>query len=126
MELKPGKSGLALVLSVFVVTATASFAGCASHTSTAVRPSDAASTLSVGDEVQVDRKDGSSAYFKVEKIDDVRVSGSLLSNMFGRNVTIPLAEVDSITLYTKDGVDSGETIEVVSGLLGLALFFSLL
>ena len=114
------------VLGILFLTVVISVAGCASYSHTNVAPSDAATVLSIGDEVEVTRKDGTTAYFKVEEISNTEVSGSLLTNMFGRNVSIAFADIASITRYVKDGHDSQQTAEIVGGVLGLALFVSIL
>ena len=114
---------LASVLGVLFLAAAISVAGCASYSHSAVRPSDAASVLHVGDEVEIKRKDDSTAYLKIKEISDTEISGSLLTNMFGRNVSIPFSDIESITLYTKDGYDAGETFEALSYLLILWPFF---
>ena len=46
--------------------------------------------------------------------------------MFGRNVSIPFSNIDSITLYTKDGYDSDAMTEGIGWILGIALFVSVL
>jgi hypothetical protein len=109
-----------------ILTAMFSLAGCANYSQTNVRPGDAASLLRVGDEVNVTRKDGSTAYLKIEELSGTGISGSSLTNAFGRNISIQYDEMASIMRYTKDGVDSEETAEVLGGILGLALFLSLL
>ena len=126
MKILLAKKHITAVLMVLLLAAAISVSGCASYSHTDVLPSHAANVLSVGDEVEVTRKDGTTAYFKVEEISDAEVSGSLLTNMFGRNVSIPFTDIASITLYTKDGYDSQQSAEVIGGILGLALFFSLL
>jgi len=108
------------------LAAAISVAGCASYSHADVQPTDAANVLSVGDEVEITRKNGTTAYLKVEEISDTEVSGSLLTNMFGRNVSIPFVDIASITLYTRDGYDSEQTTEIIGGILGLALFVSIL
>ena len=117
---------VAPIWGIFILGATILVAGCASYSHTDVPTSNAANVLRVGDEVEITRKDDTTAYFKVEEISDAEVSGSLLTNMFGRNVSIPFTDIASITLYTKDGYDSQQSAEIVGGILGLALFFSLL
>ena len=116
----------ASVLGVLLLTVAISVSGCASYSHSNVAPSDAATALSIGDEVEVTRKDGTTAYFKVEEISNTEISGSLLTNMLGRNVSIAFADIASITRYIKDGHDSQQTAEVVGGILGLALFVSIL
>lgn len=116
----------AAVLWVLALAAAISFAGCASYSRTVVPPGDAVKVLRVGDEVEVTRKDSTTAYFKVEKITETEVSGSLLTNMFGPNVSISFTEISSITLYAKDGRDAEQTAEIIGGIMGLALFLSLL
>jgi hypothetical protein len=111
------------VFGVALLAAAISVAGCASYSPSNVQPSDAANVLRVGDEVEITRKDGTTAYLKIEEISDTEVSGSLLTNMFGRNVSIPISDIGSITLYTKDGYDAGETFEALSYLLILWPFF---
>ena len=111
---------------VFILIVTIIFAGCASYSQSGVRPSDAATVLRIGDEVEITRMDGTTAYLKVEEVNDSGISGSLLTNAFGRNVTIDYDDMASITRYTKNGVDSQQTAEVLGGILGLALFLSLL
>jgi hypothetical protein len=107
-----------------MLVATISLTGCVSNYShTQVLPDDAVNVLRVGDEVEISRKDDSTAYFKIKEINDAEVSGSLLTNMFGRNVSIPFSDIDSITLYTKEGHDSEQTIEAWSYLLILWPFF---
>jgi len=115
--------GLASVFGVLLLAAASLVAGCASYSPSNVQPSDAANVLRVGDEVEITRKDDTTAYLKIEEISDTEVSGSLLTNMFGRNVSIPISDIDSITLYTKDGYDAGETFEALSYLLILWPFF---
>jgi len=117
---------VATVLRILILTAAISIAGCASYSHTNVQPSDALNVLRVGDEVEITRKNDSTAYFEIEEISDTEVSGSLLTNMFGKNVSIPFSDIASITRYTKDGYDSDTTIEVVGSILGLALFASFL
>jgi len=126
VEILLAKKYIAAVLLVFLLAAAISVAGCASYSHTDVPPSAAANVLSVGDEVEITRKDGTTAYFKVKEISDAEVSGSLLTNMFGRKVSIPFTDIASITLYKKDGHDSQQTAEIIGGILGLALFLSLL
>lgn len=126
MKILLAEKHIAAVLLVLLLAAAISVAGCASYSHTDVPPSDAVHVLRVGDEVEITRKDDTTAYFKVEEISDAEVSGSLMTNMFGRNVSIPIAEIASITLYTKDGHDSQQTAEIIGGVLGLALFLSLL
>jgi hypothetical protein len=107
-----------------MLVATISLTGCVSNYShTQVLPDDAVNVLRVGDEVEISRKDDSTAYIKIKEINDAEVSGSLLTNMFGRNVSIPFSDIDSITLYTKEGHDSEQTIEAWSYLLILWPFF---
>ena len=117
---------VAPIWGIFILGATILVTGCASYSHTDVPTSNAANVLRVGDEVEITRKDDTTAYFKVEEISDAEVSGSLLTNMFGRNVSIPFTDIASITLYTKDGHDSQQSAEIIGGVLGLALFFSLL
>ena len=126
MKILLAEKHIAAVLPVLLLAAAISVAGCASYSHTDVPPSDAANVLRVGDEVEITRKDDTTAYFKVEEIGDAEVSGSLLTNMFGRNVSIPFTDIASITLYTKDGYDSQQSAEIIGGILGLALFLSLL
>ena len=126
MEIAVVEKGFVSVLRVLLLAAAISVAGCASYSHTGVQPSNAANALSVGDEVEITRTNGTTAYFKVEEISDTEVSGSLLTNMFGRNVSIPFGDIASITLYTKDGYDSGQTAEIIGGIIGLALFVSIL
>ena len=126
MKITSAANRSASVLGILFLTVVISVAGCASYSHTNVAPSDAATVLSIGDEVEVTRKDGTTAYFKVEEISNTEVSGSLLTNMFGRNVSIAFADIASITRYVKDGHDSQQTAEIVGGLLGLALFVSIL
>ena len=120
------EKSVATVLRILILTTAISVAGCASYSHTNVQPSDALNVLRVGDEVEITRKDESTAYLKIEEISDTEVSGSLLTNMFGKNVSIPFTDIASITRYTKDGYDSDTTIEVVGSILGLALFASFL
>ena len=120
------EKSVATVLRILILTTAISVAGCASYSHTNVQPSDALNVLRVGDEVEITRKDESTAYLKIEEISDTEVSGSLLTNMFGKNVSIPFSDIASITRYTKDGYDSDTTIEVVGSILGLALFASFL
>ena len=117
---------VAPIWGIFILGAAILVAGCASYSHTDVPTSNAANVLRVGDEVEITRKDDTTAYFKVEEISDAEVSGSLLTNMFGHNVSIPFTDITSITLYTKDGHDSQQSAEIIGGILGLALFFSLL
>ena len=88
-----------------------------------MQASDAVSVLRVGDEVEITCKDDTTAYLKIKEISDTEVSGSLLTNTFGRNVSIPFSDIDSMTLYTKDGYDAGEAFEALSYLLILWPFF---
>jgi len=103
----------AVQLGVFTLMVTILFAGCASYSQSGVRPNDAATVLRIGDEVEITRVDGTTAYLKVEEIDDSGISGSLLTNAFGRNVRIDYDDMASITSYTKNGVDSQQTAEVL-------------
>ena len=115
---------VAPVLEFIMLVATISLAACVSNYShTQVLPDDAVNVLRVGDEVEITRKDDSTAYFTIKEINDAEVSGSLLTNMFGRKVSIPFSDIDSITLYTKEGHDSEPTIEAWSYLLILWPFF---
>jgi len=114
------------VLVLVFLAAAILVAGCASYSHSDVQPSNAASVLRVGDEVEITRKDRTTAYLKVEEISETEVSGSLLTNMFGRNVSIPLSDIDSITRYTKDGYDSDATTEGIGWIVGIALFVSIL
>ncbi len=120
------EKSVATVLRILILTTAISVAGCASYSHTNVQPSDAQNVLRIGDEVEITRKDESTAYLKIEEISDTEVSGSLLTNMFGKNVSIPFSDIASITRYTKDGYDSGTAIEVVGSIVGLALFASFL
>jgi len=126
MKILFAEKRIAAVLPILLLAAAISVAGCASYSHTNVPPSHAANDLRVGDEVEITRKDGTTAYFKVEEISDAEVSGSLLTNMFGRNVSIPFTDIASITRYTKDGHDSQQSAEIIGGILGLAIFVSLL
>jgi len=117
------EKGSVPVLGVLFLAAVILVAGCASYSHSVVQASDAVSVLRVGDEVEITRKDDTTAYLKIDEISDTEVSGSLLTNMFGRNVSIPFSDIDSITLYTKDGYDAGETFEALSYLLILWPFF---
>lgn len=120
------KPRAARVVQALLLAAAMLVAGCASYSQTYIQPSDVPSVLSVGDEVEITRTDGTTAYLKVEEISDTEVSGSLLTNMFGRNVSIPISDIASATLYTKEGRDAQQTAEIIGGIIGLALFFSLL
>jgi hypothetical protein len=126
METKVIVSNATSALGILLLTTAISLAGCASYSHSNVNPSDAANILQVGDEVEITRKSGSTEYIKIEEISDTAVTGSLLTNMFGRDVTIPNSDMASITLYTKDGRDHEQSAEIIGGILGLALFFSLL
>lgn len=126
MKTSSTKRSCKAALHLLLITVGVSLAGCAAYTQSTVPPGSAASVLQVGDEIEVTRNDGSTAYFEVEEIGEEQISGSLLTNMFGRNVSIPYTDIASITLYTKDGRDSEQTAAVVGGILGLALFLSLL
>ena len=126
MKITAAENCYASMLGILLLTVAISVAGCASYSHTNVAPSDAAKVLRIGDEVEITRKHGTTAYFKVEEISNTEVSGSLLTNMFGRNVSIPFADIASITRYTKDGYDSQQTAEIVGGILGLALFVAIL
>ena len=118
------RRGFVLVFGTFILIAAISLTGCvANYSNTQVLPDDAVNVLRVGDEVEISRKDDSTAYFKIKEINDAEVSGSSLTNMFGRNVSIPFSDIDSITLYTKEGHDSEQTIEAWSYLLILWPFF---
>jgi len=115
---------VAPIWGIFILGAAIWLTGCvANYSHTQVLPDDAVNVLRVGDEVEITRKDDTAAYFKVEEINDAEVSGSLLTSMVGRDVSIPLSEVASITLYTKEGHDSEQTIEAWSYLLILWPFF---
>jgi len=115
---------VAPIRGIFILGAAIWLTGCvANYSHTQVLPDDAVNVLRVGDEVEITRKDDTAAYFKVEEISDAEVSGSLLTSMVGRDVSIPLSEVASITLYTKEGHDSEQTIEAWSYLLILWPFF---
>ena len=126
MKITGVEKSLASVLGVLLLATAISVAGCASYSHSDVQPSDAANILRVGDEVEITRKDATTAYLKIEEISDTEVSGSLLTNMFGRNVSIPFSNIDSITLYTKDGCDSDAMTEGIGWILGIALFVSVL
>jgi hypothetical protein len=126
METRVVVSNATSALKILLLTAAISLAACANYSHTTVHPSNAENILQVGNEVEITRKSGSTAYIKIEKISDTAVTGSLLTNMFGRDVTIPYSDMASITLYTKDGRDANATIEVIGSILGLALFASLL
>jgi hypothetical protein len=117
------EKGVASVLGVLFLAAAISVAGCASYSHSDVQASDAVSVLRVGDEVEITRKDDTTAFLKIKEISDTEVSGSLLTNMFGRKVSIPFSDIDSITRYTKDGYDVGEAFEALSYLLILWPFF---
>lgn len=123
MKTKIAEKGLASALGVLLLAAAISVSGCASYSYTGVQPSDAASVLQVGDEVNITRKDDTTAYLKIKELSDTELSGSLLTKMFGRNVSVPFSDIDSITLYTKDGYDAGEAFEALSYLLILWPFF---
>ena len=115
---------VAPVWGIFILGAAIWLTGCvANYSSTQVLPDDAENVLSVGDEVEISRKDDSTAYFKIKEINDAEVFGSLLTNMFGRNVSIPFSDIDSITLYTKEGYDAEDSFEAWSYLLILWPFF---
>jgi len=115
---------VAPIRGIFILGAAIWLTGCvANYSHTQVLPDDAVNVLRVGDEVEITRKDDTAAYFKVEEISDAEVSGSLLTSMVGRDVSIPLSEVASITLYTKEGHDAEQTIEAWSYLLILWPFF---
>ena len=111
------------VLGTLILAAAISVAGCASYSHSVVPPNDAVNILHVGDEVEITRKDDSTAYFKIKEVNDAEVSGSLLTSMFGRDVSIPFSDIATITLYTKEGYDAGETFEALSYLLILWPFF---
>ena len=123
MKITVAEKGRPSVLGVLLLAAAISLAGCATYAHSDVQPSDAASALHVGDEVVITRKDGTTAFLKLKEISDTEASGSLLTNMFGRKVSIPFSDIDSITRYTKDGYDVGEAFEALSYLLILWPFF---
>ena len=123
MKVTAEEKGVASVLGVLLLAAVVSVAGCASYSSSDVKPGDAANVLRIGDEVEITRNNDTTAYVKIEDIGDTEVSGSLLTNMFGRNVSIPYSDIAAIKLYTKEGYDAGETFEALSYLLILWPFF---
>jgi len=124
MKVATRQRRVAPVWGIFILGAAIWLTGCvANYSNTQVLPDDAVNVLRVGDEVEISRKDNSTAYFKIKEINDAEVSGSLLTNMFGRNVSIPFSDIDSITLYTKEGYDAGKTFEAWSYLLILWPFF---
>ena len=116
----------ARLLQASLLAATILMAGCASYSRTVVQPGDVPSVLALGDEVVITRRDGTTAYLRIEAISDTAVSGSLLTNMFGRHVSIPISDIASATRYTRAGVDVRQTAEVVGGVIGIALVIWLL
>ena len=119
-----GKS--ARLLQASLLAATILMAACASYSRTVVPPGDVPSVLAVGDEVEITRRDGTTAFLKIRAISDTAVSGSLLTNVFGRHVSIPISEIASATRYTRAGIDTRVTAEVLGGVLGIALVIWLL
>jgi uncharacterized lipoprotein YajG len=111
-------------LGIFILVAAIWLTGCvANYSHTQVLPDAATNVLRVGDEVEITRKDDSTAYFEIKEINDAEVSGSLLTSMVGRDVSIPFSDIAAIKLYTKEGYDAGETFEAWSYLLILWPFF---
>ena len=110
---------------ILILVTAISLTGCVSNYSyTQVPPSEAASVLHAGDAVEITRKDDSVVYLKIKEIDDTEVFGSDQTSMFGRiKNTIPLDDIASISLSTKEGYDTEQTIEAWSYLLILWPFF---
>jgi hypothetical protein len=110
---------------ILVLVTAISLTGCVSNYSyTEVSPSEAASVLHAGDAVEIIRKDDSVIYLIIKEIDSTEVFGSDQTSMFGRiKKTIPLDDIASISLSTKEGYDTGQTIEAWSYLLILWPFF---
>ena len=118
------RQGFVSVFGTLILVAAISLTGCvANFSQSPVSPDDAANVLRVGDEVQISRKDDSTAYLKIKEISDAEVSGSLLTSMVGRDVSIPFSDIAAINLYTKEGYDAGQTFEAWSYLLILWPFF---
>ena len=88
--------------------------GCASYSHFDVHPDNAAMELREGDVVRIERKDNTSAHIKIESINDAEISGSLRTNIFLRDVSIPFSEIDSITRYTRDSFES-ELPTIIAG-----------
>jgi hypothetical protein len=124
MKLATNQRMVAPVLGIFILVAAIWLTGCvANYSHTQVPPDAATNVLHVGDEVEITRKDDSTAYFKIKEIDDAEVSGSLLTSMVGRDVSIPFSDIAVIKLYTKEGYDAEQTFEAWSYLLILWPFF---
>jgi len=104
---------------ILVLVTAISLTGCISNYSyTQVPPSEAASVLHAGDAVEITRKDDSVIYLKIKEIDDTEVFGSDQTSVFGRiKKTIPLDDIASISLSSKEGYDTEQTIEAWSYLL---------
>jgi len=110
---------------ILILVTAISLTGCVStHSYTQVPPSEAASVLHAGDAVEITRKDDSVIYLKIKEIDDTELVGSDQTSMFGRiKETIPLDDIANISLETKNGHDTEQTIEAWSYLLILWPFF---
>jgi len=110
---------------ILILVTAISLTGCVSNYSyTQVPPGEAASVLHAGDAVEITRKDDSVVYLKIKEINDTEVFGSDQTSIFGRiKKTIPLDDIASISLSTKAGYDTNQTIEAWSYLLILWPFF---
>ena len=74
--------------------------------------------------MEITKKDGSVISLRVKEIDDAKLVGSDQASMFGRiKKTIPLDDITSIRLSSKEGYDIEQTIEAWSYLLILWPFF---
>ena len=80
--------------------------GCASYSHFDIDLDNAATELREGDVVRIERKDNTSAQIKIENISDAEISGSLRTNIFLRDISIPFGEIVSITRYTRDSFES--------------------
>ena len=80
--------------------------GCASYSHFDIDLDSAATELREGDVVRIEREDNTSAHIKIKNISDAEISGSLQTNIFLRDVSIPFNEIVSITRYTRDSFKS--------------------
>jgi hypothetical protein len=113
--------GLTLVVRAFLSAAlvVVLVSGCASYqTVDAQTPERAVNRLAVGDEVRIETRDGQTARFAIAAVEDNVITGD------GKR--IPVSEIASVSVKQRSDFDWNETGIVVSSLIGLGLFFSLL
>jgi hypothetical protein len=119
----PRPKVLAWLITV-LVTAISSTGCVSTYSYTQVSPSEVPSVLETGDAVEITKKDSSVILLRIKEIDDTKVIGSDQGSMFGRiKKTIPLDDITSISLSSKEGYDIEQTIEAWSYLLILWPFF---